>query len=263
MRDETADLFEPRGQIAVWFSCGAASAAAAKLTLDRFGKDRVRVVNNPVLEEDEDNRRFLADVEKRLGVEIESATHDKYPDGSCVKVWDDRTYMSGIKGAPCTTTLKKHARQQWEARNPVDWIVLGFTAEEKRRHDLFVKTERHNVLPVLIDAGLTKQDCFDLVSAAGLALPRVYAEGYPNANCIGCVKATSPTYWNLVRRTRPDVFASRAEQSRRLGNGVRLVRYKGKRIFLDELPEDAKGQALKTLKMPECGIFCEEKDRAA
>lgn len=262
MTDETADLFEPRGQIVVWFSCGAASAAAAKLTLDKYGKGRVRVVNNPIMQEDEDNRRFLADVESWLGVEIESATHSKYPTGDVEAVWDDRGYMSGIKGAPCTTIAKKHARQQWEERNHADWIVLGFTADEKRRHDLFVKTERQNVLPVLIDAGLTKQDCFDLVSAAGLKLPRVYAEGYPNANCIGCVKATSPTYWNLVRETRPEVFASRAKQSRAIGKGVRLVRYKGKRIFLDELPADAKGNSLKRLQMPECGIFCEEKVRA-
>lgn len=246
----------PDDKITVWFSCGAASAVAAKLTLDNYGRERVRVVNNPVLEEDEDNRRFLADVQEWLGVEIESATHDKYPDGSAVNVWDDRSYMSGVAGAPCTTILKKQARQQYEARNPTDHIVLGFTADEKRRHEMFVKTERNNVIPVLIDAGLTKQDCFEILNRAGLKLPRVYAEGYPNANCIGCVKATSPTYWNLVRSTRPEVFASRAEQSRRIG--ARLVRVGNKRVFLDELKTTDKGRSLKTLKMPDCGLFCEE-----
>jgi len=246
----------PDAKVAVWFSCGAASAAAAKLTLDLYGKGRVRVVNNPVLEEDEDNRRFLADVQDWLGVEIESATHDKYPDGSAVKVWDDRAYMSGVAGAPCTTIVKKQARQQWESRNPIDYIVLGFTADERRRHDMFVKTERGNVIPVLIDAGMTKQDCFEMLNREGLKLPRVYAEGYPNANCIGCVKATSPTYWNLVRETRPEVFASRAEQSRRIG--ARLVRIRNRRAFLDELLPTDKGRSLKTLKMPDCGIFCEE-----
>lgn len=243
-------------RIAVWFSCGAASAVAAKLTLDKYGKHRVRVVNNPVLEEDKDNRRFLNDVQDWLGVEIESATHHKYPDGSAVKVWDDRGYMSGVAGAPCTTIVKKQARQQWEAVNPVDYIVLGFTADERRRHEMFVLTERNNVIPVLIDAGLSKQDCFGILDRAGLALPRVYAEGYPNANCIGCVKATSPTYWNLVRETRPEVFASRSEQSRRIG--AKLVRIRNRRAFLDELLPSDKGRSLKTLKMPECGLFCEE-----
>jgi hypothetical protein len=95
----------------------------------------------------------------------------------------------------------------------------------------------------------------DIVSTAGLSLPAVYRRGYPNANCIGCVKATSPTYWNHVRKNDPDVFAQRAEQSRRLG--VRLARYKGNRVFLDELPADAQGNAMKTMNI-ECGIFCEE-----
>ena len=56
--------------IVVWFSCGAASAIAAKLTLDKYGKDNnVRIVNNPIKEEHEDNLRFLKDVEKWIGKE--------------------------------------------------------------------------------------------------------------------------------------------------------------------------------------------------
>ena len=151
--------------------------------------------------------------------------------------------------------LKKEARQHWEKQNPHDYIVLGFTSDEKHRHERFIQTERSNVLPVLIDAGITKQDCFQIISEAGLMLPNVYFQGYPNANCIGCVKATSPTYWNHVRRHHPDVFVGRAEQSRRLGS--KLVRYKGERIFLDELPLEAKGRPLKGMDF-ECGIFCEE-----
>ena len=37
-----------RPMIAVWFSCGAASAVAAKLTIERYGATHdIRVVNNP------------------------------------------------------------------------------------------------------------------------------------------------------------------------------------------------------------------------
>jgi len=244
--------------IAVWFSCGAASAMAAKLTLDKYASTHtVRIVNNPVVEEDNDNNRFLRDVSEWLRWPIEFASNPRYPTNSAVDVWDDRAFMSGPLGAPCTIKLKKEARQLWEKEVHVDWHVLGFTAEEAARHNRFTLTERNNVLPVLIDAGMTKQDCFDHITAAGLTLPRSYSQGYPNANCKGCVKATSPTYWNLVRAVDPDVFAARAEQSRRIG--AKLVRHKNRRIYLDELPADAKGRALKSLKMPECGIFCEEK----
>lgn len=243
--------------IAVWFSCGAASAVAAKQTLERYGAScQVRVVNNPVLEEDEDNRRFLKDVQQWLGTSIEIAINPKYPEPSAVKVWDDRKFMSGPLGAPCTIELKKHARQQWEKENKPDWHVLGFTADEVKRHERFIETERDNVLPVLIDSGTTKSMCFEILKKEGIDLPRIYKMGYPNANCIGCVKATSPTYWNHVRKQHPDIFEQRAIQSKEIG--ARLVRVKNKRIFLDELDPEAKGRPMKTLQY-DCGIFCEEK----
>jgi hypothetical protein len=133
--------------------------------------------------------------------------------------------------------------------------VLGFTADEQRRHLNFVLSERTNVLPVLIEAGITKGECFDILKKAKIRLPRIYRLGYPNANCIGCVKATSPTYWNHVRKMHPEVFAARAEQSRRIG--ARLVRVGGECIFLDELDPLATGRPMKTMDV-ECGIFCEE-----
>lgn len=243
--------------IVVWFSNGAASAVAAKLTLQKYGNFcDVRVINNPVMEEDTDNWRFQEDVARWIGRPIEHHFAASYPSMSAVDVWNRRGAMVFPRGAPCTVHLKKEARQEYERLHHVHWHVFGFTADELERHNRFILTERDNVLPVLIDAGMNKDDCAALLTAEGLALPRVYAEGYPNANCIGCVKATSPTYWNLVRNTRPEVFAARAEQSRRLG--ARLVRYKNQRIFLDELPADAVGRPLKTMRV-ECGVICEEK----
>jgi hypothetical protein len=242
--------------IVVWFSNGAASAIAWQETLRRYG-DRcdVRAVNNPVREEDEDNLRFARDVSAWLKRDLIFHYNPRFAHGSAVATWAERRAMVFPHGAPCTALLKKGARQDYERQHRVDWHVLGFTADEKGRFDRFVLTERSNVLPVLIEAGLTKQDCMDRLIIAGVPLPRVYLEGYPNANCIGCVKATSPTYWNLVRRTRPEVFKERAEQSRELG--VRLVRHQGKRVFLDQLPETATGRSLKKMSV-ECGIFCEE-----
>lgn len=250
-------MITPNDVIAVWFSCGAASAVAAKKTIDLYGSScKVRVLNNPVLEEDEDNRRFLLDVQDWIGVEIELVTSKSYPSASAVEVWEKRRFMSGTAGAPCTQELKKRARQDWEKENKVDWHVLGFTWDEKKRHDRFVLTERSNVIPVLIDAKITKSECYSILTSAGIELPRVYSMGYPNANCIGCVKATSATYWTHVKLMNPEVFEQRAKQSRKLG--ARLVRYKGKRMFLDELPEGATGRPMKNMDI-ECGLFCEEK----
>lgn len=215
--------------IVVWFSCGAASAVAAKKTIEYYGGTHtIRIVNNPIKEEHEDNMRFLKDVEKWLGVTIEFAVNPKFPNASCYEVWD-LGYMSGINGASCTRELKKRARQAWEKDNRFDYMVLGFTADEKKRADKFMLTESDKLLPVLVALNITKEDCFKILNDAGIALPAIYSYGYPNANCIGCVKATSPHYWQLVKNTFPEVFKERAEQSRRIG--CRLTRYKGKRIF--------------------------------
>lgn len=94
--------------IVVWFSCGAASAVAAKKTIERYRwLAKIRVVNNPVAEEHPDNRRFLKDVEKWLGVEIEIATNEKFPNCSAREVWEKKRYMSGPQGAPYTVELKR------------------------------------------------------------------------------------------------------------------------------------------------------------
>lgn len=200
--------------IVVWFSRGAASGVAAKKTVEKYGSSHnIRVVNNPVIEEDEDGFRYQKDIEKWIGIKIETVINNKYPSASAREVWADRKFMSGIGGAPCTLELKKEARYQWEKDNHADHHVLGFTADEKHRHDRFILTERQ-LLPVLIDAGITKAMCFQIIKDAGIKLPRVYDMGYPNANCIGCVKATSPTYWNHVRKMHPIVFQDRADQSR-------------------------------------------------
>jgi len=238
--------------IVVWFSCGAASAVAAKLTVEKYGEiHNVLIVNNPIKEEDSDNIRFKNDIEKWIGQPIIEAKNKDYPNASIVEIFEKRKYMSGVAGAPCTMLLKKEARYQFELNHEIDWHVLGFTVDEKHRHDRFVKGERANTIPVLIDAGYTKTMCFDELVMAGIKLPAAY-DNFANANCDGCVKASSPTYWNLVRKLKPDVFKSRSEQSRRFG--VKLVKYKGERIFLDDLPVDAKGGEIQTY---DCGIFCD------
>lgn len=238
----------------VWFSCGVASAVAAKVALERYGRSEIRVVNTPVAEEDSDNIRFRHEVGIWLGVEVEVLTHSKWPNSSANELWEKTRFMSNRFGAECTRTLKKGARYEWEKVNKPDWHVLGFTADEKSRHDRFIKSECENVRPVLIDAGITKQECFNILSKAGIKRPRIYDQGYPNANCIGCVKATSPTYWNLVRAKHPEVFEQRAKLSREIG--CKLVRVKNERIFLDELKTTDKGRKIKDW---DCGVFCEEK----
>lgn len=146
--------------IAIWFSCGAASAVAVKKTIQDYGnKNEILVINNPVKEEHEDNLRFKYDIEKQFGIKIIEAKNPKYPNASIFDVFRDRKYISGIHGAPCTLELKKKVRYEFEKNNKIDFHVLGFTIDEWKRQYNFNKAERSNTLPVLISNLITKEDC--------------------------------------------------------------------------------------------------------
>lgn len=236
------------GRRIAWFSCGAASAVAAKLAME---KGPIALVYcDTSASEHPDNLRFLADVEKWLGQSVERIGSEKYT--TVDQVFDGERYMSGIGGAKCTTELKKKPRFRYQ--NPEDVHIFGLTADEERRIRQFERNNHELRMEwPLRDAGLTKEDTLRIVAEAGIELPVMYRLGFANNNCIGCVKAQSPAYWNLVRRNFPEVFERRATQSRALG--VRLARLHGERVFLDELPEDTTETVNEDLSCgPQCAV---------
>lgn len=158
--------------------------------------------------------------------------------------------MSGPAGAPCTVELKKVPRFQFQ--NADDVHVFGMTADEKKRiADFENENFELNLHWPLLDAGMSKADCHAMIASAGIEQPMMYRLGFKNNNCLGCVKASSPKYWNKTRQHFPEVFARRAEQSRAIG--CKLVRYKGERIYLDELPPNSVEEVKEDLS---CGPQC-------
>lgn len=240
-----------QGRVIAWISWGAASACAGKLAIEKYDERALLVNCDTSRNEHPDNKRFQRDLEAWYGREVILLKSKKFTTAMVEEVFEKARYMSGPQGAPCTVALKKVPR--FEFQDVADIHIFGFTADEQSRITDFERDNPELFLEwILRDQGVTKTDCFTMLADAGIALPVMYGLGFKNNNCLGCVKATSPKYWNLVRAHFPDVFASRCEQSRRLG--VRLVRFKGERIFLDELPQDA-GQAE---AMPDisCGPQC-------
>lgn len=221
-------------RVVVWFSCGAASAVAAKLAIEKY-KERACVVHCDTLaSEHPDNRRFFEDVQRWLKREIITIRSGKYE--TVDDVIEGRRYLAGNKGAPCTVELKKVPRFHFQFADDVH--VFGYTANEKKRiRDFQEKNPELLCDWILRDTGYTKRHCFRVLEAAGVRLPEIYSLGFKNANCLGCNKASSPHYWRLTRLHFPEVFARRAEQSRKFG--ARLVRINGERVFLDELPPDS------------------------
>jgi hypothetical protein len=207
---------------------------AAKLAFEKYERQRVHLVYCDTLEtEHPDNARFMKDVEAWLGVTVERIHSQDFQ--NIDEVFEKTRYMAGIGGARCTAEMKKVPRFQYQRWD--DTHIFGYTAEEQSRMDRFEQANPElRVDWLLLEHGMTKQRCLEEVESAGIKLPVMYSLGYNHNNCLGCVKATSARYWNMVRRDFPDVFERRARQSREIG--CRLTRYKGERIFLDELPPD-------------------------
>ena len=238
-------------RVVVWFSCGAASACAAFLALQKYGHARTHVVYcNTLASEHEDNARFLLDVERWLEHPIEIISSERYE--SIEDIFEERHYLAGNIGAPCTVEMKKIPRFGYQQADDIH--VFGYTADEVVRITRFKQSNPELYLDwILYDAGFLKQNCLDLVAAAGIALPVMYLLGFKNNNCIGCVKASSAKYWAKIRRYFPAIWKLRCDQSRRFG--AKLTRIKNTRIQLDELPEHVPGDE-EDEEAIECGPHC-------
>jgi len=230
-----------------WFSCGIPSALTAKYAVEDH--DAEVVYCDTFAEEHPDNRRFLEECSEWIGKEILIL---KSPDfNSPTEVFEKRKYLSGIAGAPCTGILKRQVRHAYQHIDDVH--CWGYYTDEIHRVDRMLKNEPEfeHVFP-LIDRGLSKEDCHTEFAKSGIEIPMMYQLGYNNNNCFGCVKSSSPKYWNKIRKDAPEIFASRAEQSRRFG--CRLIRVKGERVFLDELAPDVQEDLFEQI---ECGVVCQ------
>ena len=239
-----------------WFSCGDASAAAAKLTVEKYGKSVEVCYCDTFAWEHPDNKRFFAEVRDWLGVPIKILRSTEYID--IYDVFARTRWLVGIGGARCTTEMKKVVRKNYQHVDDIH--VFGFTADESHRVERF-KQENPELFAEfpLIEARMTKADCHQMVRNAGIELPVMYRMGYRNNNCLGCVKGGSG-YWNKIRREFPEVFARMAKMERQLDaaickvEGVKDGKRWRKRVFLDELPTDAgRYEAEGDI---ECGVLC-------
>jgi hypothetical protein len=170
-----------------------------------------------------------------LGRAVERIASDKYADTWAV--WEKTRYLAGIDGARCTIELKVKPRLAFQ--RPDDIHVFGYTADGPdcdRADRLRAAYPELTIKTPLVERGVTKAACIDMVRRAGIEPPPLYAMGFQNNNCLPCVKATSPAYWALVRKCFPDKFERMAKLSRSLD--VRLCRLGGERSFIDEIPAD-------------------------
>jgi len=227
----------------VWFSCGAASAVAAYMALRKY-PDAEIVYCDTLKYEHPDNVRFLSDIESWIGKPIKILKSDRYKD--IMECFRATKFVVGPRFAPCTKYLKKDVRIKYST--PHDIHIFGYTVEEKHRVERFERQNQQLWCEwILLDEGITKQDCFKILQSAGIILPKMYLLGYGNNNCIGCVKG-GKGYWNRIRVDFPDRYHEMASLERELGARIH------RDVFLDELPPDA--GRFKPIYVGECGVLC-------
>ena len=236
----------------VWFSCGAASAVAAKLAVEKYPDCQVLYCDTLAYEHP-DNIRFLQDVERWIGKPVNVLKSEKYDD--IYDVFNKTGWLIGVGGARCTTELKKNVRKAYQREDDIH--IFGLTGDEQNRIERFEdQNPELEVEWILADNGITKNDCYRMINEAGIDMPEMYKLGYNNNNCIGCVKGQAG-YWNKIRVDFPEIFNKMAKQERDMGVAINKS-YAGdgkrKRVFLDELDPNAG----RDVPMPdiECGVLC-------
>ena len=241
------------GRVICRFSCGAASAVATKLALGSYPPGSVDIYYNDTGSEHPDNKRFLADCEKWFGQPIITLRSKKFR--NIWEVFENYRFLVSHKGAPCTGELKRIPGEAvW---NLGDIEVFGYTAGEERRVARFQEDNNERIIDTpLITHGITKNACFSVLKAAGIALPVMYLLGFRNNNCIGCVKARDNlNYWKRIRQYFPAVFWRMAKLERKFNFNINRRTRGGVRrpIFLDEIePGLPSGPDPKM----SCGLFC-------
>lgn len=250
------------GRVISWFGAGAASAVASCLTVREFPEAIIAYCETNA--EHPDNERFIADCVRWFNAPVTRLSNSEYLD--TWDVWEQRRYLSGNDGAPCTGALKRQPREKFQ--QPGDVHVFGYTADKADIDRAIRLVRRYPKLVIktpLIERGLDKAACLALVAAAGIELPAMYKLGFSNNNCVPCPKASGKTYWAAVRLHFPEQFERMAKLSRELGARLVILGQKDDkniRGFIDEVPAD--WPTLNPIS-PACDFLCHmaERDLAA
>jgi hypothetical protein len=232
--------------IVSWFSAGCSSAVATKIAKEKYPDMRIMYIH--IDDQHEDTMRFLHDCENWIGQKFEvMQSIYKNVNDACLAA----SFVRSPHYAPCTYYLKKRVRKEWERQQlePITY-VWGFDCSEKIRAERL----RYRFMPdydhyfPLIENNLSKQDCHGITDKAGIKRPAMYDLGYPNNNCIGCIKGGAG-YWNQIKKDFPDVFESRCKLEDITGSHI------FKEFALRDLPPEY-GRDQKII-VPDCGLFCD------
>lgn len=190
----------------VMFSGGAQSFVAAQRAVMKFGASNVRLLFADTSAEDADLYRFVVQAAAALGCALHVVRDGRTPQ----QVLKDRKFMGTGRGAPCSEYLKRRPMDAWIAANAPEAVqVYGLSWEEPHRVESIqrAKAPAEVWCPLAEAPYLTKDDVLAAVTAAGIAMPRLYAKGYAHNNCGGACVRGGQGAWRHLLRDNPSLYA--------------------------------------------------------
>lgn len=195
-------------QYVVSLSGGIASAVAADRAITRYGRDAVTLWFADTRWEDEDLYRFMADCMARWGGDLITYRDGRTP----LDVAEQRSVIPDSRIAPCTFVLKVQPFTTFLAGLPkpvtallgLDWREQHRMAGPRRNYGAI---DGVTVDYPLMWKPLEYRPYTEVVREWGIAIPRLYALGFPHNNCGGrCVKQ-GVGEWQRLRLVFPERFA--------------------------------------------------------
>jgi hypothetical protein len=190
------------------YSGGIGSWAAAQAIQRDY--DRVTLLFTDVLGEDEDCYRFI----RESAAAMPDADLVWLTEGRTIwQVFKDDKFLGNSRLANCSKFLKQRPAKEWVSSNtsPEDTtIVIGIDWTET--HRIPAVERAYEPWPVrfpLTEDGYrwSKDEMLTKCREAGIEPPRMYAQGYPHANCGGgCVRAGIGQFRKLLE-INPDRYA--------------------------------------------------------
>lgn len=214
--DTLNKLSMPMVKFVVSVSSGASSAVAADRAIKRYGADNVDLVFADTLIEDDDNYRFLDDLEIRWHKKIIRISEGRTP----LQVATDDNIIPNQLLATCTKRLKITPIVNYVKALQADGytvvMVIGMNASDakprKDKPEGRLASPRKNwggigchvVYPLLWSP--VDFDSVKTVKVWGIDPPRMYKQGYSHANCGGtCVKQGKKD-WRRTLTNYPDRY---------------------------------------------------------